>query len=197
MWQLGIRYSGNAADQECALPRSPPVQVSCPQQLSKGLSLAIGGVRLMGMGLSVMVVSVMAGCSSLSPTSTVKRATFSYTCCAAVDVNRVLHPGEVLTVHWIVQPGAPTSATQPHEIKLSAGLTGPYANISSLKQHGGTKTPSISAPLVVTSDLAGGTPTSRLLIPANAAPGFYDLSTAAGSGGFTVGGGSIIRVAAR
>lgn len=109
----------------------------------------------------------------------------------------VFHPGEVLTVHWIVQPGAPTSATQRNEVKLSAGLTGPYADVSSLKQHGGTKTPSISAPLFVTSDVAGGTPSSRLLIPENAAPGFYDLSTASRSGGLTSGGGGIIRVAAR
>lgn len=197
MWQLGIRCSGNAEGQMCVTEVAARTGIVLATA-SKGVRLAIGGARLTGMGLlSVMVVSVMAGCSSQAPTSAVKRATFSYTCCADADVNREFHPGEVLTVHWIVQPGAPTSATQPNEIKLSAGLTGPYASISSLKQHGGTKTPSISAPLVVTSDLAGGTPTSRLLIPANAAPGFYDLSTAAGSGGFASGGGSIIRVVAR
>jgi hypothetical protein len=56
--------------------------------------------------------------------------------------------------------------------------------------------PSISAAPIVTSDWAGGAPTSRLLIPATAVPGFYNLSTAVKSGGFTSGGAGIVRVAA-
>jgi len=150
--------------------------------------------------LAATVVAATVGCSSQAPSeapgSAVKRGTFSYTCCATADIDRVYHPGDVVTVHWIVEEGAPTSATKPTQVDLSARLTGPYGDVSSLKQRAATGAPAFSAAPIVTSDWAGGAPTSRLLIPANAAPGFYDLSTAAKSAGMTTGGGSIVRVVA-
>lgn len=150
--------------------------------------------------LAATVVTSTVACSSPAPseppTSGVKRATFSYTCCTSADIDRVYRAGDVMKVHWIVQEGAPTSASQPTQVDLSAKLTGPYADVTSLKQHAPTDSPSISAAPLVTSDWAGGAPTSRLLIPANAAPGFYDLSTSTKSGGTGSGGGSVVRVAA-
>ena len=167
----------------------------------EGVTLAIDGLRHMLIPmLAATVVLTTVACSSEAPTSLVKRATFSYTCCAGADINRAYHPGDVLTVHWIVQNEAPTSAAQSTRIDLSAKLSGPYADVSSLKQReiGATSSaaPSISAAPIVTSDWGGGTPTSRLLIPATAAPGFYNLSTAVKSGGFTSGGDGIVHVVA-
>jgi hypothetical protein len=107
-----------------------------------------------------------------------------------------------MTGHWIVQNEVPTSATQSTEIDLSAKLSGPYADVSSLKQREVTgassiaAAPSIAAVPIVTSDWAGGAPPSRLLILATAVPGFYDLSTAVKPGGMTAGGAGILRGAA-
>jgi hypothetical protein len=168
----------------------------------EGVTLAIDGLRHMRIPmLTATVVLSTVACSSEAPTSVVKQATFSYTCCASADIDRVYHPGDVMTVHWIVQNEAPTSATQSTQIDLSAKLSGPYADVSSLKQReiGATSiaaATSISAAPIVTSDWAGGAPTSKLLIPATAAPGFYNLSTTVKSGGFTGGGDGIVRVVA-
>jgi len=159
------------------------------------------GPRRIGVAvLAATVVTSTVACSSQAPTEAptgaATRATFSYTCCTAADIDRVYHPGDVMSIHWIVQNGMPTSATQPTEVSLSVRLTGPYADISSLKERGVKGTSSISAAAIVTSDWVGGAPTSRLVIPANASPGFYDLSTGTKSGGMTAGGASIVRVAA-
>jgi hypothetical protein len=159
------------------------------------------GPRRIGVAvLAATVVTSTVACSSQAPTEaptgTAARATFSYTCCTAADIERVYHPGDVMSIHWIVQSGMPTSATQPTQVSLSVRLTGPYADISSLKERGVKGTSSISAAPIVTSDWVGGAPTSRLVIPANASPGFYDLSTGTKSGGMTAGGASIVRVAA-
>ena len=166
----------------------------------EGVTMAIDGLRHMRIPmLTAAVVLATVACSSQAPTTMVKRATFSYTCCASADINRVYHPGDVMTVHWIVQNEAPTSATQSVQIDLSGKLSGPYADVSSLRQRE-TGPPSIAAAFstsaapIVTSDWAGGAPTSRLLIPTTALPGFYNLSTAAKSGGSTAGGASIVRV---
>jgi hypothetical protein len=97
-----------------------------------------------------------------------------------------------MTVQWIVQNDAPTSATQSTEIDLSAKLSGPYADVSSLKQREVTRARSIAAVPIVTSDWAGGAPPSRLLILATAAPGFYDLSMAVKSARMTPGGAGIV-----
>jgi hypothetical protein len=102
-----------------------------------------------------------------------------------------------MTIHWIVQRGALTSATQPAQVDLSVSLTGPYADVTSLKEHALKDAASISAAPTVTSDWAGGAPISRLVIPAKAVPGFYDVRTATESGGITGGGHGIVRVVAR
>lgn len=159
------------------------------------------GPRRVGVAvLAATVVTSTVACSSQAPTEAptgaATRATFSYTCCTAADIDRVYHPGDVMSIHWIVQKGTPTSATQPTQVNLSVRLTGPYADVSSLKERGVKGTSSISATPIVTSDWVGGAPTSRLVIPANASPGFYDLSTGSKSGGMTAGGASIVRVVA-
>jgi len=137
----------------------------------EGVTLAIDGLRHMRIPmLTATVVLSTVACSSEAPTSVVKQATFSYTCCASADIDRVYHPGDVMTVHWIVQNEAPTSATQSTQIDLSAKLSGPYADVSSLKQReiGATSiaaATSISAAPIVTSDWAGGAPTSKAAHP--------------------------------
>jgi hypothetical protein len=51
------------------------------------------------------------------------------------------------------------------------------------------------APAIHTSTRAGGAPVSVLVIPRNAAPGFYNVQFVATSGGGSGGGSTIIRVA--
>lgn len=109
----------------------------------EGSQLTMKGPRRVGVAvLAATVVTSTVACSSQAPTEApteaptgaVTRATFSYTCCTAADIDRVYHPGDVLSIHWIVQKGTPTSATQPTHVNLSVRLTGPYADVSSAQR---------------------------------------------------------------
>src|SRR5450759_4787189 len=124
------------------------------------------GPRRIGVAvLAATVITSTVACSSQAPTEAptgaATRATFSYTCCTAADVDRVYHPGDVMSIHWIVLQGTPTSATQPTQCNLSVRRHGPYADDSSLKEHGGKCAASITAAPIVTFDTVGGAPTSR------------------------------------
>ena len=70
-----------------------------------------------------------------------------------------------MTVHWIVQNGALTSASKPTEIDLSVRLTGPYADISSLKQRGekGTASTAQDAPKRLSSVEASSAELDRVM----------------------------------
>jgi hypothetical protein len=160
-----------------------------------------GGAAMVGMrtirSLAIMVtVGSAAGCSGASSHSAfpVRHATYSYSCCASTDVDQVRHPGDLLTVHWIVteSPAAGTKkASEP--VTLAATLTGAFPDVASLK---GSPAAAKALPTSVlhTTTWTGGAPITRLQIPATAAPGFYNLSTQVSSGGGTLGGAAIIQV---
>ena len=59
----------------------------------------------------------------------------TYSCCVAADIERIYHPGDTLTIHWIVQgPPAPSGAA--HQIELSARLSGAFGNVAGIDLHG-------------------------------------------------------------
>lgn len=157
-------------------------------------SLALGAWVCVG-------ATTMAGCAGAQEDQTRgATATFTYACCSNADVAQVVHPGEVLRVHWIASPGPPTSAASPVPVSPTASLTGPYADVAHLKTSVGDGAPTLSpvatAGTVQTTSQAGGTPVSTIAIPPDARPGLYDLTTAVESSGFTSTGGSIVRIEA-
>ena len=142
--------------------------------------------------------TVVAGCTA-APTnddSTGVPATFTYGCCSAEDIAQVVHPGDVLQLHWIVSPVPRSASGGPVPVTLSASLTGAYGNPEQLKKDNsaGVSSPTLASTPVRTTTQAGGAPVSRIAIPPDAAPGLYDLKAVVESAGSTVSANSIIRI---
>jgi len=151
-------------------------------------SLAAGVVIATGLAL--------AGCGQRADHGLdAHRATVTYTCCRQADIAPVRHPGDAVQVHWIVSAGPPSASSKAGSVTLSASLSGPYPDVNSLKA-APTPVAAATAIPVRTTDRAGRAPTSTLVVPADAASGFYNLAFAVESEGATRSGASIIRVAA-
>src|ERR1700675_552652 len=134
-------------------------------------------VRLLAIAGGV-VLSACTGPPQQNPAFTY--SVHSYGCCAENTENTTRHAGQHLTLHW--QPATPGSTTDasPHQILLSASLTGPFATVVALKQAisqgskpAGVRT--ISAAPVSVTDRDAVTPASQLDLPADLPPGYYNL----------------------
>lgn len=77
-------------------------------------------------------------------------------------------------------------------VRLETGLSGPFGSVNELKAS--SKSPSITAPVVLATVPSTDNPVSVIRIPADAAPGFYDLTATATHDGISFSGGSVIRV---
>ena len=123
-------------------------------------------------------------------------ATFTYTCCSAADIDQVLHPGDVLQLHWTATPGPSSRSAGPAAVTLSASLTGPYVDAATLKSSigDGRPAPVWTASPVETTSQEGGAPVSTIAIPLDAAPGLYDLTSSVESGGGRLTGEHIVRI---
>jgi hypothetical protein len=125
----------------------------------------------------------------------------TYTCCVAADIDRIYHPGDTLTIHWIVQ-GSPAPSGAVLRFELNAHLDGPFGSVEELKsqvvhakgQAAGPQT--VAAAPVRPTGAAGEQPVSTIPIPLTAEPGYYNLETSVGAAGSTFSGGSIIQIAA-
>ena len=125
----------------------------------------------------------------------VHHTTVTYTCCQQADIAPVRHPGDVVQVHWIVSAGPPSASSKAGSVTLSASLSGPYPDVNSLKTASSPVAAATATP-VQTTDRTGGAPISTLVIPADSAGGYYNLTFAVDSAGATRSGASVIRVAA-
>ena len=147
-------------------------------------------------GVVLAAGSALAGCGRHADHAQgVHHATVTYTCCKPADIAPVRHPGDVVQVHWIVSAGPPSASSNAGSVTLSASLSGPYPDVNSLKTASSPVAAATAIP-VRTTDRTGGAPTSTLVVPADAASGFYNLTFAVESEGATRSGASIIRVAA-
>ncbi len=144
---------------------------------------------------SLVSAIASAACSSPSATGTVSYQQFRYTCCAASDVQRVWHPGQAFTLHWIVEPAGMTSDPRQHPLTLTALLRGPYSSVAALKAAVAHAETLAATPIHVTDQLPG-TPVSTIPLPRNLPAGWYNLVVGVDSAsGNQAGGGSVIHVA--
>jgi len=125
----------------------------------------------------------------------------TYTCCLAADIDRVYHPGDTLSIHWIVQGTPAPSGAEPH-FELNVSLSGSFGSVEELKsqvvqakgQAAGPQT--VAAEPLHPTGVAGEQPVSTILVPLTAAPGYYNLKFSVAEPGSTFSGGSIIQIAA-
>lgn len=124
----------------------------------------------------------------------------SYNCCAEIVGETSWHPGRYVTLHWGPTPPGQTTDPTRHPIVLSLSLTGPFANVETLKQAisqgskpAGVRT--ITAAPVAANDKTVEMPASQLYLPADLPAGFYNVGWQAAEGGNSIGGGAIVVVA--
>ena len=140
----------------------------------------------------------LVACSG--PSSNVVYASHGYSCCIELTGNTTWHPGQQLTLHWTPQPPAMTTDATPHQIVLKLVLTGPFPTVDALKQaiSQGTRSSNvrtISAETLMVNDRTYDTPASTLKLPADLAPGYYNLDPESSSGGLTAGGSAVVLIA--
>jgi hypothetical protein len=104
-----------------------------------------------------------------------------------------------MTLKWT--PSAyPPSNFPRNAVTLSAGISGPFQSVASLKKAFRRSHPRLGiinskALTVRLSDQKFAHPTSLIRIPTDAGKGFYELTTTVKEGSVTTSGGSIIRIA--
>ena len=153
------------------------------------------GVRFM----AVAACLLLAACSSAPVTSGESYQTYAYNCCAEISEITVWHPGEHLTLHWQSQANGTTTVSTPQTVKLRLTLTGPFSTVDALKtaitsHRIPTGVRSIDAETPAVSDRTGGTPASELNLPADLAPGYYNLEQSESIGANSVSGGVVVAV---
>jgi hypothetical protein len=143
----------------------------------------------------------MAGCLILSACAEQPAiyGAYSYSCCAETIGTTWFHAGQNLTLHWQQMPPYLTTNATPHPLVLSLSLTGPFANVDTLKLaiSQGSKTAgvrTITATPVSANDRSVEAPASQLQLPVDLPPGFYNLVAQIVDAGQSSGGGSIVKV---
>ena len=141
---------------------------------------------------TALLVLGLSACSSSGGVVTTGPALQTYSCCSSADINAVRHPGETLQLHWIVTPLAPSATSAMSTVRFGAGLSGPFASVSALKAANSPAT--LKAPVIVTTNQDGAAPVSLIVIPKDAADGYYNLTTTVDQDGSQLTGGSVIKV---
>jgi hypothetical protein len=139
---------------------------------------------------------LLCACTGPPPPGAFTYTTYSYGCCAESTGSTSWHAGQHVTLHWRAQMGQ-TTDTITHPTVLSVSLTGPFPNVDALKKAtsqgskpAGVRT--INAAPISTTDRTIGEPVSELDLPADLAPGYYNLETRSSSNGSSSGGGAVV-----
>jgi hypothetical protein len=151
---------------------------------------------LRGAVLGAILLTAMSSCTTKA--STMDSSGPTYTCCAEADVNKLYHPGDTISIHWIVVPSTTAPGGHAPQVELRASLAGSFGTVGDLKQANGGGTvrgdTTYEATPIRPSGQSGEQPVSLIAIPANAAPGYYNLTTSVTRPDFTVSGGAVIQI---
>ena len=154
--------------------------------------------RIPRLAIAGMVATGFLGACSPSSAgqSGATYARYTFTCCTASDIQSAWHPGETVSLHWIVVADGATADSRPRSITITAVLAGPYANVNALK--GGAPTArTLPAAAIHTDDRNPTAPTSTFVLPSDLAPGFYNLAFKVDhGGGNSLAGASVVQVGA-
>jgi hypothetical protein len=135
---------------------------------------------------------LLGGCGGGQAGQTYTR--YSFSCCTADDVQG-WYPGKTVSLHWVAQNAGVSADNRDVPITLTATLTGPFADVTSLKG-GAAPATTLSLPTLVADNRIPTTLTSSFTLPADLAPGFYNLAFTDDYGnGNSWGGGSVVQVA--
>lgn len=161
----------------------------------------IAAVLMVGGAIALSIVARSGGTGSPATTGESNVATYTYSCCSAILVDTVYHPGGVVVLRWR-RDVAPPGANGRGDYLLSARLSGPFPSVEELKTTiAGSPNAhvalNLASPVTRVSNTSGASPVTRLRVPTTAAPGYYNLSITIGSSPRSVvmSAASIVRVA--
>jgi hypothetical protein len=134
----------------------------------------------------------LVGCSSASGPS-VAYPRYQFSCCTNLDGLRVWHPGETMSLQWTQSSAGESSDSAQTAVTLTAVLAGPFAKVDSLKA-GGAAARTVRATPVSTTDGTVGSPASTIPLPADLAPGYYNLTITDTEGSGSTSSATIVQV---
>jgi hypothetical protein len=140
-----------------------------------------------------LVAALVIGCASAARAP--GKIGVTYTCCAADVSTTTWHPGQQLRIAWTAlgRPARGAAATT-----LTVTLIGPYSTVAALKSANDARIDRSREVATAAAIRAPGTavtsPVSVVIIPADAAPGYYDLRFQAAAGDVASYGATVISV---
>jgi hypothetical protein len=148
--------------------------------------------RWLRAALGMLLTLVLAGCGSQSVLPTYP--SYKFTCCEGNELRQVWHPGQTVELRWSVAAGPLTSDTTEYPVVLSTALSGPFADVSSLKKAAVPFGP-IAGPEVKTTNRTAVAPVMSFTLPPDLPAGFYNLTIKQDFGGGNWwSSGSIVQV---
>lgn len=124
-------------------------------------------------------------------------ARYQFTCCTDADINQVWHPGDTVMLHWHAESTTPDGTNTPHDVLLTAALSGPYGDVPTLKQGGGAQY-AVQGSVVRTNDRSAASPVTTFFLPSDLPAGYYSLTIKVDTGGGnSTSFGSVVVVGAR
>src|SRR6202140_4219423 len=155
------------------------------------MTLASQHSRLM-VGLGVLAW-VLGACTSASQPSGPSYALYTYWCCSPGDMQG-WYPGKTVRLHWVATSAAPSTEDRAVPVTLSAVLTGPYSDVTSLKA-GSPALTTLNLPPLIADSRVRSPLTSTFAVPSNFVAGFYSLAFTDDFGnGNSWGGASVAQV---
>ena len=138
--------------------------------------------------LLLAVALVTAGISAFLVTDT----GYDVTCCTQADINRLWQPGTTVELHWTVESDGSNVADRvfdrfenpPHKVSITAFLSGPYSDLAAVNQamlqgpSGDVPAATVNGSVTALDDRTRPTtaPVTTFVLPADLAPGYYDLT---------------------
>ncbi len=167
------------------------------------IEIQVGPIAGYSSPVSLRAVSALAAalaltaCAGTGSQAGSRHAVSTFTCCVGHDVNRVYHPGDLVTIHWIRETSVAEAGSTPTPLTLTVRLEGAFAGVAQAKTPGAHGRDSVVAQPVEVTDRTLEAPVSTLRIPAGAATGLYNLTTKVTNPHGWVSGAAIIRVTSR
>ncbi|GIJ23452.1 hypothetical protein [Micromonospora lutea] len=148
--------------------------------------------------VACLVVPLLTACVTVR-TETPMAPPVTYTCCETADIDRLYTPGQMFTLHWMVEVSGEQSTAPPRPVDLEAELTGPFSSVEELKaalesSTGPAGRAVFKAETVRASGEPGYRPVSTIAIPTDAEAGFYNLTTTIVDDDHSTSGMSIVEV---
>jgi hypothetical protein len=144
---------------------------------------------------SVLALLLVVACGATGPNPVTYNA-YQLTCCTQTDIDQVWQPGKEVDLHWTVESSTRTTVNPTHKVVIVVTLTGPYADVATLKQAKGGSHVVQGSVITMDDRVPPLVPeVTTFLLPGDLPAGYYKLSFKTDFGdGSSAGSASIVQV---